>query len=214
MVPEAGAAKYRTLMGLGVSDPRGCLRDGEMRAKDEVWRIFNSLSFPVLLIDRDYRVSEMNSAAACHLGRSREEIRGRSCYELTHGLGEPCWRPGKVVCPVNQAFESGKRAQAIHRHEIDGQIIVEEIVATPLDEGDGEINHVIEELRDVTELLDLRDGILPICSSCKRIREPGGSWRHIETYIRERTGADFSHSFCPECCVRLYPSFSEAKDEE
>jgi hypothetical protein len=180
-----------------------------MKANDKVWRIFNGVSLPVLLIDRNYQISEMNSAAVSHLSRPREEILGTSCFEVTHGLGEPCWLSEEIVCPVREAFETRKRVRAIHRHKIDGEVIVEEIVATPLEEGDREIHYVIEEFRDVTELLDLREGLLPICASCKKIRDPQGSWRSIETYIREHTGADFSHSFCPECFVRLH---SESKE--
>jgi transcriptional regulator with PAS, ATPase and Fis domain len=183
-----------------------------MKARDRVWRIFNGISLPILLIDRNYQVSDMNSAALSHLRLPREEILGSSCFKVTHGLEEPCWHSEEIVCPVKEAFETGKRVRAIHKHKIDDEVVVEETVATPLEEGDREIDYVIEEFRDVTELLDLRDGLLPICASCNKIRDLQGSWRHIETYIREHTGADFSHSFCPECILRLYPESNEGDD--
>lgn len=50
-------------------------------------------------------------------------------------------------------------------------------------------------------------GILPICSSCKKIRDEKGSWKRIELYIRENSEADFSHGICPECVKKLYPEF-------
>ena len=48
-------------------------------------------------------------------------------------------------------------------------------------------------------------GLLPICASCKKIRDDGGHWNQMEVYIRDRTEADFSHSLCPDCAARLYP---------
>lgn len=48
-------------------------------------------------------------------------------------------------------------------------------------------------------------GLLPICSSCKKIRDDGGDWQHLEAYLNSRTEASFSHSICPTCVVDLYP---------
>jgi hypothetical protein len=50
-------------------------------------------------------------------------------------------------------------------------------------------------------------GLLPICSSCKRVRDDHGYWQQIEAYIRDHSEADFSHGLCPDCCQRLYPQF-------
>ena len=50
-------------------------------------------------------------------------------------------------------------------------------------------------------------GLLPICSSCKRIRNEEGSWSMLEAFIQERSEAQFSHGLCPECAVRLYPAY-------
>ena len=48
-------------------------------------------------------------------------------------------------------------------------------------------------------------GLLPICSSCKKIRDDKGYWNQIEAYIRDHSEANFSHSICPECAQKLYP---------
>ncbi len=52
-------------------------------------------------------------------------------------------------------------------------------------------------------------GLLPICASCKRIRDDKGYWSQIEGYLRKHTEADFSHGICPECASRLYPDLSQ-----
>ena len=51
-------------------------------------------------------------------------------------------------------------------------------------------------------------GLLPICANCKKIRDDRGYWNQIETYVREHSEADFSHSICPECAAMLYPEFA------
>jgi hypothetical protein len=55
----------------------------------------------------------------------------------------------------------------------------------------------------VAEVKVLR-GILPICASCKHIRDDGGNWEAIESYVRERTSAEFSHGLCPDCAKRTW----------
>jgi membrane-bound ClpP family serine protease len=56
-------------------------------------------------------------------------------------------------------------------------------------------------------------GFLPICSSCKKIRDDQGYWNQIEGYIRDHSEAEFSHGICPECAVKLYPEFYEEADK-
>ena len=56
----------------------------------------------------------------------------------------------------------------------------------------------------LTQIKVLR-GLLPTCASCKKIRDEGGSWNNMESYIREHSEAHFSHGICPECMVKLYP---------
>ncbi len=74
---------------------------------------------------------------------------------------------------------------------------------TALDERDRFIYKLQEALSKVKTL----SGLLPICSSCKKIRDDKGYWNQIEDYIREHSPADFSHSVCPVCAKRLYPEF-------
>jgi PAS domain S-box-containing protein len=176
-----------------------------MSSTDILRTIFDHVSFPVLLIDRDYQIVEANRAALSHVCRRGVDAIGRSCFEVTHALKNPCWHSEDIKCPVKEAFEMRKRVHAIHRHQIKDDLFIEEIIATPLDEVTGEVNYVIEEFRDITELLELREGILPICASCKKIRNVQGTWYRVEEYIHDHTGADFSHSLCPECFRRQLP---------
>jgi len=65
-------------------------------------------------------------------------------------------------------------------------------------------------IKDLTEALakvKTLSGLLPICASCKKIRDDKGYWKQIEEYIRDHSEAEFSHSICPECAKKLYPEF-------
>jgi PAS domain S-box-containing protein len=59
------------------------------------------------------------------------------------------------------------------------------------------------------ELRRLR-GLLPICASCKKIRDDSGYWSGLEEYIRAHSEAEFTHSICPDCAQRLYPGMEKS----
>jgi len=63
--------------------------------------------------------------------------------------------------------------------------------------------------RALSEVKILR-GFLPICSSCKKIRDDSGYWNRIETYIRHHSEAEFSHSICPDCAKKLFDKYNES----
>jgi PleD family two-component response regulator len=50
-------------------------------------------------------------------------------------------------------------------------------------------------------------GLLPICSSCKKIRDDEGYWQQVEVYVRDHSEAEFSHGICPDCIKKLYPEY-------
>lgn len=57
-------------------------------------------------------------------------------------------------------------------------------------------------------------GFLPICASCKKIRDDQGYWNQIEAYIRDHSEAEFSHSICPDCAKELYPDLDIYNDKK
>jgi hypothetical protein len=61
--------------------------------------------------------------------------------------------------------------------------------------------HLEKAIKEVKTL----SGLLPICSSCKKIRDDKGYWNRIESYISAHTGAEFTHSYCNDCLEKLYP---------
>jgi len=64
---------------------------------------------------------------------------------------------------------------------------------------------LILELQNALAQVQTLSGLLPICSSCKKIRDDEGYWNQLEVYIQEHSEAVFSHGLCPECAKKLYP---------
>jgi PAS domain-containing protein len=71
-----------------------------------------------------------------------------------------------------------------------------------------ERGNFICELQDALAKVKTLSGLLPICSSCKNVRDDKGYWNQIEVYIRDHSEAEFSHGLCPSCTERLYPEFA------
>lgn len=70
----------------------------------------------------------------------------------------------------------------------------------------------VEELQRALEEVKSLRGILPICASCKKIRDDSGYWQQVEEYVRDHSDVQFSHGICPGCMKNLYPDL-ELPDE-
>jgi len=70
-----------------------------------------------------------------------------------------------------------------------------------------EKERLIRDLQSALNDIKRLSGLLPICSSCKKIRDDKGYWRQIEAYVKDHSEADFSHGICPDCARLLYPDF-------
>jgi len=72
------------------------------------------------------------------------------------------------------------------------------------------VKYTLKLIKELTEALDnikILKGLLPICASCKKIRDEKGGWVQMEKYITQHSEAVFSHGVCDECAKILYPSF-------
>ena len=72
-----------------------------------------------------------------------------------------------------------------------------------------EKSELTKELQNSLAQVKLLSGFLPICSSCKKIRDDKGYWNEVERYICGHSEAEFSHSICPDCMRRLYPEYAD-----
>ena len=70
---------------------------------------------------------------------------------------------------------------------------------------------LITKLQAAMSKVKMLSGLLPICASCKKIRDDQGYWHQVEVYIRDHAEVEFSHGLCPECAKKFYPDYF--KDE-
>lgn len=73
---------------------------------------------------------------------------------------------------------------------------------------------LIQELTKALHQVKTLSGLLPICASCKKVRDDSGYWSQIENYISEHSSATFSHGLCPECGIKFYEEAGVAVPEE
>jgi PAS domain S-box-containing protein len=106
----------------------------------------------------------------------------------------------------------------------DGKILDIWLVLTCLKDDSGVIESVATTERNITEIKNEQRrqenevktlmGLLPICASCKQIRDDEGYWHQIESYIRDHSEVEFSHGICPECTKKLYPGYNPKIKED
>jgi methyl-accepting chemotaxis protein len=101
-----------------------------------------------------------------------------------------------ALIPVTGNDEIGEMARSVEKFQEDRRLLVR--TQKDLRQNVAELEKALDEIKTLR-------GIIPICSSCKKIRDDKGYWNRIETYISKHSEADFSHSLCPACVKKLYP---------
>lgn len=76
-------------------------------------------------------------------------------------------------------------------------------------QGEAQREQLLQELQEAVGRIKILRGLLPICASCKKIRDDKGYWNDLETYISDHSEADFSHGICQDCARRLYPGWDD-----
>jgi PAS domain S-box-containing protein len=162
-------------------------------------------------------------------GYTSAEMTGCPISQLT-----PAYRPEDWT-DLCERVKEGEQIQGLEtiRQRKDGTRVEAALTLSPIKDGFGKVIGISAIERDVTALKreeeerlklisELTDalssiktlhGMLPICSSCKKIRDDDGYWQKIESYISERTQAEFTHGICPDCVRKLYPQFAASGRE-
>ena len=71
-----------------------------------------------------------------------------------------------------------------------------------------EQQRLIVELQDALDRVKTLNGLLPICTHCKKIRDDKGYWNQLEEYIQKHSEAQFSHGLCPDCFKKYFRDYS------
>ncbi len=178
----------------------------------------DAIEDPISVHDWDFRILRANRALGRVFGCEPGELIGQRCYRLFHGSEVP-----GPDCPHLATRETGATVTREVREPRVGLSLL--VTCSPYCDEMGRTIGTVHVVRDISEqtrreqeretlITRLRaalaqarvlGGLLPICASCKKIRDDRGYWNQIETYIRERSDADFTHGICPECAEELYP---------
>ncbi len=108
----------------------------------------------------------------------------------------------KLLTLIVSGLRSHKNHMALEEYSL---LLEKEIAKRKKTEKEKE--NLIVELKQAMANVKRLSGFLPICSHCKQIRDNGGVWHTIETYIYDHSEADFSHSICPDCAKEHYPDY-------
>ncbi len=200
---------------------------------EELRVILDSVPAWVFYKDAGNNFLRVNKAFCDVMGMSREELEGRSCFDLyPREQAEAFWRDDQEVmssgAPKRNIVEpmdskSGKRwvqTDKMPCRDVKGNIIG--IIAFCLDitarknaEDALRASHAEEkrmrqeqeqlagQLKAALAKMRTLDSLLPICAVCKKIRDEKGEWQCMEAYISSRTDTAFTHGYCPECAEKM-----------
>lgn len=97
-------------------------------------------------------------------------------------------------------------------HELDGTLAGVVVVLrdiTPRHQTEQDRERIIRQLRATLETVKTLRGLVPVCASCKKIRDNQGHWNAVDAYITKHGLGEVSHGLCPDCIRKLYPSLAE-----
>jgi two-component system NtrC family sensor kinase len=112
----------------------------------------------IVILNTDFTIVETNEAYLKAVNKSKEEVIGANCYEISHGFSAPCSSSQpEVECPMVETLRTGISAHVLHEHlSLEGQPTYCNIVTYPLKDQNGKIFRIIEVWRDITEELSHR----------------------------------------------------------
>jgi PAS domain S-box-containing protein len=179
----------------------------------------NSSIAALIITDLKGIIRFANSAFCKMFDYVLNEIKGKDSAELFSAR-----EIDKLVDVLSIIDESESSTEEFSVKRKNGTIFVVEVSASTVTSASGERigrmasfiditkrkvleSNLEKKLQDALDQIKVLSGILPICASCKKIRDDKGQWHKIESYIKEHSEAVFSHGICPDCSEKLYPEF-------
>ena len=201
------------------------LRESEIKFRS----VTHSANDAIISADKSGNIVFWNQAAQEMFGYQEEEIIGRSLTVLMpenfreahkKGLSEHPSKGDSLIIgktvemigltkeraefPIELSIASWKADQELFYTGIIRDISARKQIEQERDE-------LIKDLQRSLAKVKTLSGLLPICASCKKIRDDKGYWNQIEAFIHEHSDATFSHGICPQCAKKLYPEYCKEK---
>lgn len=189
-------------------------------SKASLESVFNS-AIPLCITNKDKKIIQANDAYNKLFGDPTQHSDMQNCFE-----SRPSSECHSENCPLTRVIAGEVEVVLdMKKKDISGQEKIFIVTARPFRDANNKTigivqsfqdisqrkfaeevkGELIEELQNTLNEVNLLSGFLPICAACKKIRDDKGYWNQIETYIRDHSQAEFSHSICPECAESLYP---------
>ncbi len=208
--------KYRKLVDHQIED--------KQKANRKDWETtVDAIDDWISLVDLDCKIIKSNRTIEKFFQIRVQDSIGRKCCKFSHDA-----ETSTHGCPMPKMLQTKKRESAEIQFE-DGRWML--ITVDPIFNNDGEMISAVHIAHDITERIKTQNereliqhererlvinlenamgkiktlsGLIPICASCKKIRDDKGYWNILESYIQTHTDAEFSHSVCPDCSDKLY----------
>lgn len=190
------------------------IRQAELRHQEKEKRVhvlLDESSDPIFSFAEDGTYLYVNNVFARTLGYEKEQIIGKKIWDIFSRD-----EADKRFAMVQKVFRTGRMDTIEVRVPLPGggnKFFLTTV--KPVKDQSARVSFVICISKDITELrttqgqLQTLHGLLPICSSCKNIRNDKGAWQQIEDYISLHSEAVFTHGICPGCAKKLYPGMFE-----
>ncbi len=201
-----------------------------LRESEEQYRtVLDNIEYGYFEVDIAGNFTFFNDSLCRILGYSRDETMGMNnrqymdkentqkvyqAFNRVYATGEPYrsfdWEILRKDGTKRFVESSVSLLRDLKGERIGFRGIVRDITERKLAEEERE--KLIHEIQDALAQIKKLSGLLPICASCKKIRDDKGYWNQIESYIRDHSEAEFSHGICPDCMKKLYPDFADNKN--
>jgi PAS domain S-box-containing protein len=190
--------------------------------------ITSHLAEGLYVLDVSGKITFMNPEAERLMGWTMDQLNEAGVHFLVHNRKADGTPLPLESCEMHNVIKRGKGFVSTEEVFVrrDGTVFPIAAVSSPIFEN-GKVVASVTAFRDISQQKELeqeRDqlirsyqdalenvktlkGLIPICSSCKKIRNDSGYWSQIEAYISEHSDVEFSHGICPECAEKLYPGY-------
>ncbi len=208
-----------TLESLAMNDERPTW----MTADSLLMNALEAIPLAIFVVDDGMRIMALNPAATSMLGPVIETVLRRrggevlNCLHHTDSAAGCGHGPSCGECVLRNSVTTAVQGEKVTQRRTvmefargDSVRAVELLVTASPFSHDGQ-RLVLLVLEDITEISKLRQ-LLPICASCKKVRNDANYWQSVEQFFTANLNVDFSHGICPDCARKLYPELYARHD--
>jgi PAS domain S-box-containing protein len=196
-----------------------------VEARDEYLNLYEFAPVGYMSIDTSHRICRANLTAARLLNKDRRSLIGQRVEQVfSSEFRDACY------CTLREAWEKSELTSRelgfersdgrqgflqvdilqVHGERDDSsELRIGLIDITARTEAEAEREQALDNLREAMGRIKMLQRLLPVCASCRRVRDNEGNWKQIEAYISEHSETQFSHTVCPSCARELYPEMAD-----